>query len=204
MKLIDEILRERINKIADEYNSRKDIEFKINQAGIEEMLLSAKNKIIESLLSEFTDGQLRVLAFKNKNKKASKTFKEDFSETTPKDIQEAVEAAHGANRATLSDVKEFNDQWMKLPVPIKGRNAPISPSIKEKFRTRMKSRFFRENWKEGMEAMSTDPFCLGDNDRNWVADKAYFLKPDTLERLLNRKDARKSKSVEKKIPNQFK
>ena len=199
MKLIDTILHEKVDALADAFNADKSRPFKMSERGIEEMLLKAKEKLIDQLLESFTEGEMTVMAFKTQGKKASKAFKENAPPPTPKDVEDA----QGAHKATIKDVREFNEEWSKLPDPVKGRRADMTRALTAKFRTRMEDEFFRDNWKEAMEAMSTDPHCLGENGMNWVADKAYFLKPDTLERLLNRKDIRAAEHPKSDIPNAF-
>lgn len=53
--------------------------------------------------------------------------------------------------------------------------------------TRMKEAFFRENWKEALAKVAGSAFCTGTNDRKWKADIDWFLKPDTVAKIMEGK-----------------
>jgi len=44
-----------------------------------------------------------------------------------------------------------------------------------------------EHWREAMAKMKDIPFCRGENDRGWVADMDFFLRPDTVTKILEGK-----------------
>ena len=52
---------------------------------------------------------------------------------------------------------------------------------------RMSEPFFRENYSRGLEMVRESKFCNGGNDRAWKADFDWFVKPDTLARVLENK-----------------
>jgi hypothetical protein len=67
------------------------------------------------------------------------------------------------------------------------RITTITESRKKLAHARMKEPFFRENWIAGMEAIRQSPFLTGKNDRGWKADIDWFLRPDSLPKILEGK-----------------
>jgi hypothetical protein len=63
----------------------------------------------------------------------------------------------------------------------------ITESRKKLAHARMKEPFFRENWIAGMDAIRQSPFLTGKNDRGWKADIDWFLRPDSLPKILEGK-----------------
>lgn len=49
---------------------------------------------------------------------------------------------------------------------------------------RMKDKFWRENWRAAMQKVARSPFCRGSSKSGWIADIDWFLRPDTVVRLL--------------------
>lgn len=80
---------------------------------------------------------------------------------------------------------ELKNEWNKysgLPTFIR-----LTTKRLQSLRTRMKDSFFSENWKEALAFMGTTPFYYGENDRGWRANVDYFLRPDTVIKLMERK-----------------
>ena len=202
--LIDEIIRDSVNSRADRFNEDKANTFKLTQPAVEKLIDELKLKIVEGFLADISDGHMTVLAYKNKRKtKPVETFITPVQLRDPETHSNELKGARGTTKANMGNIDDFYEAWSQLPDPIKGRKGAKTRSITNKFRTRMEEEFFRENWKEALQAMSVDPHCLGVNEMNWVADKAYFLRPDTLEKLLKRSDQRKLEKPKSVIPNEF-
>lgn len=64
---------------------------------------------------------------------------------------------------------------------------PISESRLKQIKTRTKSEPDREVWVEGIQRLADSDFCNGANDRAWVADFGFLLKPDSLNKILEGK-----------------
>jgi hypothetical protein len=43
---------------------------------------------------------------------------------------------------------------------------------------------WRERWQEAITAAFATPFCRGTNPRGWTATVDWFLRPDTLDKIL--------------------
>lgn len=52
------------------------------------------------------------------------------------------------------------------------------------FRTRCRDPDWCEHWREALAEAEQSPFCCGENDRGWTATPDFFLRPDTLTKLL--------------------
>ena len=84
--------------------------------------------------------------------------------------------------------EEFVQEWNRkaeesgLPKALtvtKGRLAAIKARLSEPF--------FREHWREGIQKMVASDFCRGMSDRGWRADIEFFLRPDSLAKILEGK-----------------
>jgi len=62
---------------------------------------------------------------------------------------------------------------------------------------RLKEPEWVDEWNEALERLKASSFCRGENDRRWKADFDWFIKPDTVTKLLEGKyDDAKSRSSE--------
>ena len=55
------------------------------------------------------------------------------------------------------------------------------------FAVRMKDGWFADNWRQAIDAAGESEFCRGINDKGWVADLEWFLKPDSADKLIEGK-----------------
>ena len=51
-------------------------------------------------------------------------------------------------------------------------------------RARWKDEHFREHWEEAVRRVAASRFCMGQNDRNWLASIDWFLRPDTVTKIM--------------------
>ena len=65
--------------------------------------------------------------------------------------------------------------------------AKISTERKAKAKTRLKDSFFREHWKAAISSIPNTPFLMGQNSKGWKADIDWFLKPESLTRIIEGK-----------------
>jgi hypothetical protein len=70
----------------------------------------------------------------------------------------------------------------------------LLPSIKilskgraSHLRQRLSEKFFRENWRQAIDKVSKSRFCTGVNPRKWRADIDFFLRPDTIGKIMEGK-----------------
>lgn len=91
-------------------------------------------------------------------------------------------------------------KWNQLPPPIRKLRGQLTKSAHKVFLRRIKEDEFLADWEEAIDSIAFDPHCLGNNDRGWVATIDYFLRPETIGKLLSRKSGRdlKKKSTSSK------
>jgi len=95
------------------------------------------------------------------------------------------ELTKGEYPKTKDVIAPIFEKWATMEgVP---RITMITESRKKLAHARMKEPFFRENWIAGMDAIRQSPFLTGKNDRGWKADIDWFLRPDSLPKILEGK-----------------
>jgi hypothetical protein len=68
-----------------------------------------------------------------------------------------------------------------------GQSCRLTPKRQTAFRQRWKNPDWRESWQRAIQRAAASEFCRGVNDRAWLADFEWFLKPDTVTKLLEGK-----------------
>jgi hypothetical protein len=65
----------------------------------------------------------------------------------------------------------------------------IKGERRKHIRARWRDADWREHWQEALAMIPSRGFLLGENDRGWTADLDWFLKPDSVTRILEGKYA---------------
>lgn len=87
------------------------------------------------------------------------------------------DAGRSDGRITISEVLSYwNELWEASVTPTEPRRAAL--------RSRCKDPFFVANWRSAMDHARQSRFCCGFNDRKWVATIDWFLRPGTVNKLL--------------------
>lgn len=73
-------------------------------------------------------------------------------------------------------------QWNSVPGIRTAKG--LGASRKKHLGARLKEKYFAENWRDGISRIAKSDFCLGKGSSGWVADIDWFLKPDTLLKVL--------------------
>lgn len=85
----------------------------------------------------------------------------------------------------------FLNAWNSLPEPFP-KIKVWSEKRKKDLRARMREKDWRANWRAALEALPHCPFLRGANDRKWIADVEFFLRPDSVGKIVEGKYAMKS------------
>jgi hypothetical protein len=64
------------------------------------------------------------------------------------------------------------------------RCSVVTKKRQQTVRARMADEFWRANWREAMQRVAGSAFCTGTNDRDWRANFDWFLRPETVARLI--------------------
>lgn len=65
-----------------------------------------------------------------------------------------------------------------------GGKVIVTTKRRKAISARWRDRFWRENWQEALEVASSTPFLQGNNDRSWKMTFDWFLKPDSVAKIL--------------------
>lgn len=68
-----------------------------------------------------------------------------------------------------------------------GRSSRMTESRKKALASRWRDNWWRENWRAALHRGSASAFLKGANDRNWVIDLEFFLRPDSVTKILEGK-----------------
>ena len=63
----------------------------------------------------------------------------------------------------------------------------VSPGRAKTLAARRKDPFFVASWKRAIEKVAASSFCRGQNDRGWKADIDFFLRPDSVAKIMEGK-----------------
>lgn len=105
-------------------------------------------------------------------------------------------------RVENSSLLVFQETWNQIEGLPKIRK--LTSDRKTSLRARLKEKDWRENWQEGVRKIAQSSFCRGKNNHGWVASVDWFLRPDTLTKVLEGKydDKVAISSVPKPKPQQ--
>ncbi len=77
-----------------------------------------------------------------------------------------------------------------------GLNGRLTDARRTQLRARWRDEHWRDNWMVALARAGPSAFCRGANDRGWVIDLEFFLRPDTVTKILEGKyDNRRSGTV---------
>lgn len=62
----------------------------------------------------------------------------------------------------------------------------LSVERKKHLRARLRDAFWRDHWREALTILDGIPFYKGQNDRKWVADFDWFLRPESVTKLIEK------------------
>jgi len=132
-------------------------------------------------------GQIRACKWPESDRAIAKRISEVFREASVAaaelasggDVQPALFDAgpREPGKVKLTSVlREWNEAFETNCIPTNARQAALL--------TRSRDSFFVANWKEAIERCRASPFCCGQNSTGWVANIDWFLKADTVVRLM--------------------
>jgi len=77
---------------------------------------------------------------------------------------------------------EFSESWNKAveKTPIPALRSGIPKRCKRNFKARTQDEEWMECWEAALKVATTDPFYSGRNERGWIADIEWFLRPNTV------------------------
>lgn len=127
-----------------------------------------------------------------RQRKKDEDGNESITVNDSEQCQHIAEAEAEADTDTKEEEKkesaseEFETAWNSLPEPFPKIRA-MTGSRKSSLRERMKEPFWREHWRTALDRMSKSSFCRGQNDRKWIGDVDFFLRPDSVAKIMEGK-----------------
>lgn len=82
--------------------------------------------------------------------------------------------------------EEFQQAWNGLGQPF-SQIAKWSDGRRKALATRWTDKMFREQWQIALKRMSESAFCRGSNKQGWIADVEFFLRPNTIVKIMEGK-----------------
>lgn len=101
---------------------------------------------------------------------------------------------------TATDSDSFRAAWNGLPKPFRKIRA-MSAGRTTSLRARMREPFWRENWQEALALIPESDFCRGLNEQGWIADPEFFLRPDSVTKILEGKYGTRNRNGEPDLPD---
>jgi hypothetical protein len=107
----------------------------------------------------------------------------------PIPVPEETYAAEAADRETLPAVIETEKRGPANIVAAGyiaaiGGRVTVTDKRRAAITARWKDRFWRENWQEALEVASSSPFLRGNNGTGWKITFDWFIKPDSVTKIL--------------------
>lgn len=103
----------------------------------------------------------------------------------------ASEADASANPSRMT-FKKFLLAWNTTM----GQKCEETDKRRSSFNARIRKQEWRDRWETALAKTKDSPFCNGDNDRAWFADVDWFLRPDTVQKILEGKYDKRKKVLE--------
>jgi hypothetical protein len=88
-----------------------------------------------------------------------------------------------ANAVPHPVIQAWNDMASECGLP----KAQSTKKRMAALKVRMNEAPFQDGWKESIAKIPSSKFLTGDNDRGWRADLDWFLKPDSVVRIIEGK-----------------
>jgi hypothetical protein len=107
--------------------------------------------------------------------------------------KEEVVSASGPSPS--SQIQEIFQVWDDVTKP--KRKTAMSAKRITAAKARIKEPDFRESWKDALSMIPSIPFLMGQNDRGWKADIDWFLKPDSVVKIIEGKYTNTPKPLHK-------
>lgn len=155
-------------------------------------------KLIEVYLCEDGKEYVQVLKWEERTRAQASKYPEPFTilPTSDNNCQQKDASlvprpspspsiySRSANAESTSErMDAVVSAWNDLPEPfqkIRRMSAPRRQALK----TRLADAFWREHWQEAISLIPSRPFLSGMNDRGWIATFDFFLKPESVTKIL--------------------
>lgn len=98
-------------------------------------------------------------------------------------VVDTLSTGRGEEEEKTGGVGEFVEAWNGLGRPFAKVSAMTGGRLRH-LKARLSEPWWCQNWRNGLTQMRNSEFCRGHSDRGWKAGVDWFLKPDTLPKIL--------------------
>lgn len=78
-------------------------------------------------------------------------------------------------------ILQFVERWNSTTLP---KCLEITRKRITSISQRLENPFFKDNWEQALEKIKVSSFCNGQNDRKWKATIDWFIRPDTVTKIM--------------------
>jgi len=111
------------------------------------------------------------------------------------DTKEEIPSASGQLPHSIVEIFQL---WDSVTKP--KRKTAVTRKRITAAKTRLKELEFREGWRDALKSIPLCPFLTGNNEREWKADIDWFLKPDSVVKILEGKYSNGVKTIPASTP----
>lgn len=141
-----------------------------------ESVLDTVRSLIDALKPKLTDTEPQKLAAKLRRLADELDPQPEPEESTATPTKPSDESSSSAIVAA-----EWNNLNGVTPCRV------VTSKRRTACRLRLKDQFFRDNWRTAMQKVQASDFCRGGGRDGWVADLDWFLRPDSVARIMEGK-----------------
>lgn len=121
-------------------------------------------------------------ARRNVTRNVTVTHREEKSREEDKEcLTDTLPAA--PREASTTEIQVVVDAWNMIGKPF-AMVSRIANRRRAAVKNRLADDWWRERWRDGMERIRGSPFCRGGGEQGWVATFDWFVRPDTLMKVL--------------------
>lgn len=124
-----------------------------------------------------------------KQVKQKQTTKVKQSTTPSSSVSTSISSSEeeGEQAAVAAPPTDWQEQILEAFDETFGTSSRLTAARAKHLNARWKDRWWQENWQLALERGGESAFLRGANDRGWVIDFEFFLRPDTATKILEGK-----------------
>lgn len=119
------------------------------------------------------------------------TTNQQATDTHPTQYKNAKKTKNEKKKVDVVPLNEVVEYWNQQT----GQSCRATDKRKASLSARWNDPWWRDHWRQAIDAAASSPFHMGVSDRGWTADLEWFLKPDSATKLVElKRKVRKPKS----------
>lgn len=153
------------------------------------MAACQKSGLVRCYTDKANRALLEICNFKQRSRTESKFAAPDIC---PSNDRQMTALGEGEGEGVFGDEDEGGDGCADVVALWNSRNElpsvrSVTNGRRKHINARLSEPFFRDNWQVAIHRLLQSPFLTGTNDRGWRADFDWFMKPDSVPRIMEGK-----------------